>query len=69
MCPPAYRYFAGRIIARGTQQELTRDLPGELRLRFDSPPTLPDHYRRTAVANGIVRDLGEAEAEAQVRCF
>ena len=28
---------AGRIIARGTQEELTRDLPGELRLTFDDP--------------------------------
>jgi ABC-2 type transport system ATP-binding protein len=39
---------AGRIIARGTQQELTRNLPGELRLRFPQPPALPDRLRRTA---------------------
>jgi ABC-2 type transport system ATP-binding protein len=35
---------AGRIIARGTQDTLTRGLPGELRLRFDpaaEPPALP----------------------------
>ncbi len=28
---------AGRVIARGTQQELTRGLPGELRVTFDDP--------------------------------
>jgi ABC-2 type transport system ATP-binding protein len=28
---------AGRVIARGTQQELTRDLPGELRVAFADP--------------------------------
>ncbi|MEU7694451.1 ABC transporter ATP-binding protein [Microbispora hainanensis] len=28
---------AGRVIARGSQQELTRDLPGELRVAFDDP--------------------------------
>ncbi|GAB3134914.1 hypothetical protein [Microbispora hainanensis] len=28
---------AGRVIARGSQQELTRDLPGELRVTFDDP--------------------------------
>ncbi|MEU8174130.1 ABC transporter ATP-binding protein [Microbispora hainanensis] len=28
---------AGRVIVRGSQQELTRDLPGELRVAFDDP--------------------------------
>ncbi|HEY8981830.1 MAG TPA: ABC transporter ATP-binding protein [Streptomyces sp.] len=28
---------AGRVIARGTQEELTRDLPGELRVTFTDP--------------------------------
>ncbi|MHC3474201.1 ABC transporter ATP-binding protein [Streptomyces sp. 7R007] len=28
---------AGRVIARGTQRELTRDLPGELRVTFADP--------------------------------
>ncbi|MGI5490665.1 ATP-binding cassette domain-containing protein [Microtetraspora malaysiensis] len=28
---------AGRVIARGTQQELTRDLPGELKVAFADP--------------------------------
>ena len=38
---------AGRIIARGTQQELTRDLPGELRLRLaDGGAALPEPFRR-----------------------
>ncbi|MFI6562121.1 ABC transporter ATP-binding protein [Streptomyces sp. NPDC050534] len=32
---------AGRVIARGTQEELTRDLPGELHVTF-ADPAVPD---------------------------
>ena len=49
----------GRVIARGSQDSLTRGLPGELRLRFDGdasgaclPPDLAARARR---ADGEVR--------------
>jgi ABC-2 type transport system ATP-binding protein len=49
---------SGRIIARGTQQELTRDLPGELRLRFatEGSAPLPETFRRhSTTADGETR--------------
>ena len=48
---------AGRIIARGTQRELTRDLPGELRLRLaDGGAALPEPFRRrSTVVDGETR--------------
>ncbi|MFC1420258.1 ABC transporter ATP-binding protein [Streptacidiphilus cavernicola] len=44
---------AGRIIARGSRAELTRGLPGELRLRLgaDSAP-LPERFRARAAGSG-----------------
>ena len=57
---------AGRVIARGTQRELTRGLPGELRLRFEHPPVLPERMRDTAVlADGEVR-IPSADAPADL---
>jgi len=44
---------AGRIVARGTRQTLTRDLPGELRLVFDGPP--PNLGELARVVDGEVR--------------
>ncbi|WP_245617494.1 ABC transporter ATP-binding protein [Amycolatopsis taiwanensis] len=44
---------AGRIIARGSRQQLTRHLPGELRLVFDGPP--PDLGPRARLVGGEVR--------------
>ncbi|KAA9158630.1 ABC transporter ATP-binding protein [Amycolatopsis acidicola] len=39
---------AGRVVARGTRHELTRDLPGELRVAFDGPRELPAPLRERA---------------------
>ena len=54
--------WAGRVIARGTQQELTRGLPGELRLRFEQPPALPERMRGAAVLTDGELRLPTADA-------
>jgi ABC-2 type transport system ATP-binding protein len=49
---------AGRIVARGSQQTLIRDLPGELRLRFEmgTPQSLPADLRdRARTRDGELR--------------
>lgn len=47
---------AGRIVARGTREELTRGLPGELRVTFERPGELPPLLRQRArLVDGEVR--------------
>ncbi|HVV09318.1 ABC transporter ATP-binding protein [Amycolatopsis sp.] len=47
---------AGRIVARGTRDELTRDLPGELRVAFDETRELPAPLReRARTVDGEIR--------------
>jgi ABC-2 type transport system ATP-binding protein len=46
----------GRVIARGTREELTRGLPGELRITFEQPGELPPLLRaRSRLVDGEVR--------------
>ena len=58
---------AGRIIARGSRAELTRDLPGELRLRLDGGAALPAGFlaRSTVTADGETR-IGTTDAPADL---
>lgn len=47
---------AGRIVARGTREELTRGLPGELRVAFERPGELPPPLQeRARVVDGEIR--------------
>jgi ABC-2 type transport system ATP-binding protein len=57
---------AGRIIARGSQAELTRDLPGELRLRLDGGSPLPERFRGRAVESGGETRLSTTDAPADL---
>jgi ABC-2 type transport system ATP-binding protein len=47
----------GRIVARGTRETLVEGLPGELRLRFDTPPPAlpPELAGRAGTADGELR--------------
>ena len=59
----------GRIIARGTQAALTKGLPGELRLRLATAPSLPDLPAalagRSRVVDGELR-IASAEPPADL---
>ena len=58
---------AGRIIARGSRAELTRDLPGELRLRFaDGGSPLPERFRARAVDSGGETRISTTDAPADL---
>jgi ABC-2 type transport system ATP-binding protein len=57
---------AGRIVARGTREELTRGLPGELRVTFEQPGELPPPLReRSRLVDGEVR-ISTADATADL---
>ncbi|MHA6763019.1 ABC transporter ATP-binding protein [Streptacidiphilus sp. PAMC 29251] len=57
---------AGRIIARGSQAELTRQLPGELRLRLHGGAPLPERFlARATVCDGETR-ISTADAPSDL---
>ncbi|MFJ9537594.1 ABC transporter ATP-binding protein [Streptomyces sp. NPDC101225] len=60
---------AGRVIARGTQEELTRDLPGELHVTF-ADPAVPELRRPTTDPGADLAALlasGRTPASVDVR--
>jgi ABC-2 type transport system ATP-binding protein len=57
---------AGRVIARGTRQELTRDLPGELRVTFADPDEPPLRLSTTDPGAELAALLATGRAPASV---
>jgi ABC-2 type transport system ATP-binding protein len=66
---------AGRVIARGTQDRLTRGLTGELRLRFEpgAGPTVPDRPEpdhpepgRSALPAGLAGRARQVDGELRI---
>ncbi|MFC1412254.1 ABC transporter ATP-binding protein [Streptacidiphilus sp. N1-12] len=57
---------AGRIIARGSRAELTRRLPGELRLRLSGGNPLPERFLARATEHGGETRISTADAPADL---